>query len=417
MYEAEINQLDRYEPIVGKETVGRIRDKALALSGLHIAHVNSTYYGGGVAELLSSLTLLMNSLGIKTGWRVIQGAPDFFSVTKKMHNALQGGEINLTDRKKKIYQDVIYQNVLRNHIDHDMVFIHDPQPLAMIEHYKKRGPWIWRCHVDLTEPHQELWEFLKPWVERYDAVVVTLEEYALDVETPQVFIQPAINPFTIKNREFSDKEIKERLDHYGIPTDLPIITQISRFDKWKDPRGVIEAFQMACEKIDARLVLLGNVATDDPEGEQVYQDLLQYQDDRILILSREDTALVNALQRHAAVVVQKSLREGFGLTVTEAMWKGAAVIGGNVGGIRVQIDDGETGFLVDSVEEAAERMIELIRDPEKRKSMGEAAREVVRKRFLLTRQVEDHLDLIDSFQTIYELRAEQLPERQVAEAI
>ncbi len=414
MYEAEINQLDRYEPIVGKDTVKRIREKAIALSDLHIAHVNSTYYGGGVAELLSSLTLFMNSLGIKTGWRVIQGAPDFFSVTKKMHNALQGGEINLTDRKKKIYQDVIYQNVLRNHIDHDMVFIHDPQPLAMIEHYKKRGPWIWRCHVDLTEPHQELWDFLKPWVELYDAVVVTLEDYALDIKTPQVFIKPAINPFTIKNREFSDKEIKERLDYYQIPTDLPIITQISRFDKWKDPRGVIEAFELACKKVDARLVLLGNVATDDPEGEQVYQDLLKYQNERIIILSREDTALVNALQRHSAVVVQKSLREGFGLTVTEAMWKGAAVIGGNVGGIRVQIEDGETGYLVDSVEETAERMIELIRDPEKRESMGEAAREVVRERFLLTRLLEDHLDLIDSFQTIYQLDKRDLPERQVA---
>jgi trehalose synthase len=408
------NHLDRYEPLVGEETVARIREKASQLTDLHIAHVNSTYYGGGVAELLSSLTLLMNSLGIKTGWRVIQGAPDFFSVTKKMHNALQGGEINLTERKKKIYQEVIRQNVQRNHIDHDFVFIHDPQPLAMIEHYQKRGPWIWRCHVDLTDPDQELWHFLKPWVELYDAVVVTLDDYALDINTPQVFIKPAINPFTIKNQQFTEKEIKDRLDYYDIPTDLPLITQISRFDKWKDPKGVIDAFNLASKEIDARLVLLGNVATDDPEGEQVYQDLLKYQNEHIIILSREDTALVNALQRHSAVVVQKSIREGFGLTVTEAMWKGAAVIGGNVGGIRVQIEDGETGYLVDSVEQAAERMVELVRKPEKRKQMGQAAREIVRENFLLTRLLEDHLDLISSFKTIYELDETELPQRQVA---
>ncbi|MGD8849844.1 MAG: hypothetical protein PVF18_08985, partial [Anaerolineales bacterium] len=295
MDEDTVNHLDRYQPLVGQKTIERIREKAKSLTDLHIAHVNSTYYGGGVAELLSSLTLLMNSLGIKTGWRVIQGAPDFFSVTKKMHNALQGGEINLTKRKKNIYQDVIYQNVQRNHIDHDVVFIHDPQPLAMIEHYQKRGPWVWRCHVDLTQPNKELWNFLKPWVELYDAVVVSLKDYALDINTPQVFIKPAINPFTIKNREFSDKEIKGRLDYYDIPTDLPLITQISRFDKWKDPKGVIDAFKIACEDIDARLVLLGNVATDDPEGEKVYQDLLKFQNDHIIILSREDTALVNAL--------------------------------------------------------------------------------------------------------------------------
>jgi trehalose synthase len=407
------NDLDRYEPLVGEETIERIREKAKEHTDLHIAHVNSTYYGGGVAALLSSLTLLMNSVGIKTGWRVIQGAPDFFSVTKKMHNALQGGDINLTDRKKKIYQDVIYENVQRNHIDHDVVFIHDPQPLSMVEHYKKRGPWIWRCHVDLTEPNKELWRYMKPWVEMYDAVVVTLEDYALDIETPQVFIRPAINPFTIKNRDLDEAEIKERFDYYDIPTDLPIVTQISRFDKWKDPKGVIEAFKLASKEVDARLVMLGDVATDDPEGEQVYQDLLKYRNDRIIILSREDTALVNALQRKAAVVIQKSLREGFGLTVTEAMWKGAAVIGGNVGGIRVQIEDGETGYLVDSVEETSERIVELIRKPEKREALGQAAREAVRKNYLLTRLLEDHLDLIGSFRTIYELDRSELSERQV----
>jgi trehalose synthase len=384
--------------------IERIHKKAQKLQDVHVAHVNSTYYGGGVAVLLGSLTLLMNSLGIKTGWRVIQGSPDFFSVTKKMHNALQGGEINLSNRKKQIYEEVVYDNVVRNHLDHDRVIIHDPQPLPMIKHYKKKGPWIWNCHVDLTKTNQTLWNYLTPFIEKYDGVVVSLNEYKQELKTPQVNIMPAIDPFSIKNKELSDEEIQERLEHYEIPTDLPLVAQISRFDRWKDPEGVIQAFKIARKEVDATLVLLGNIATDDPEGDKMYQSLLDHQDERIIILSREDTALVNALQCRAAVILQKSIREGFGLTVAEAMWKSTPVIGGNVGGIRYQIEDSVNGFLVNSVEETAQRIIQLVGNPDLCQKMGKKARETVRKNFLMSRFLEQYIDLLNSFETIYRLQ-------------
>jgi trehalose synthase len=334
-------QIEDYAPFIGTEAVERIRQKAKPLRGLHVAHVNSTYYGGGVATLLDSLTSLMSSVGIKTGWRTIQGAPDFFSITKKMHNALQGGDFNLTEMKMHIYEDVVYKNAARNHLEgHDFVFIHDPQPLPMIMHYERRGVWIWRCHIDLSNVNQELWNYLRAFIERYDAVILSIEEYRQNLKTPQLFFLPAIDPFSITNRDLTDNEVRERLDHYGIRTDLPLVVQLSRFDRWKDPEGVIKAYNVASREIDCSLVLLGNVATDDPEGQEVYQSLLSFQGERIRILSHEDTALVNALQRRAAVVLQKSIREGFGLTVAEAMWKGKPVIGGNVGGIRHQIEDG-----------------------------------------------------------------------------
>lgn len=393
--------LEDYEPFIGAEAADRIQKKAEAHKDLHVVNVNSTYYGGGVAELLSSLTLLFNCVGIKTGWRVIQGSPDFFSVTKKMHNALQGNDIRLTEQKKEIFENVVYENALRNHLDHDMVIIHDPQPLPVIEHYRKSAPWIWRCHVDLSSPNKEVWDYLSEFIEKYDAVILSIKEYAQKLKTPQFFFMPAIDPFSIKNRELSQKEISERLEHYGIPTDLPLVVQISRFDPWKDPKGVIEAFRMARKEVDATLVLLGNVATDDPEGAKVYESLLDNREERILILSHQDTALVNALQRQAAVVLQKSIREGFGLTVAEAMWKGAAVIGGNTGGIRYQIEDGVNGFLVSSVQEASERIVQLLKDEKLRTSIGQSARESVKKNFLLTRYMEQYLDLFSSFETIF----------------
>lgn len=394
--------LDDYEQYVGAETVARVQEKAKALRGLNLAHINSTYYGGGVAELLSSLTLLMNAAGIKSEWRVIQGAPDFFGVTKKFHNALQGASINMTELKQKVFEETIVENAARTWLPHDMVVVHDPQPLPMIEHFSKKGPWIWRGHIDLSEPNPEAWQYLRGFIEQYDAVILSLEEYQQDLETPQVFFQPAIDPFTIKNRELSQDEVEGRLQHYNIPTDLPLVVQISRFDRWKDPEGVIEAFKQARQYVDATLVLLGNVATDDPEGEQVYQSLLDHQEERIIILSREDTALVNALQRSAHVVLQKSLREGFGLTVAEAMWKGTPVIGGNVGGIRHQIVDGENGFLVSSVEQAADRIVELVSDDELRQSMGQRAHETVRQNSLMIRLLEQYLDLCGSFEAVYE---------------
>ncbi len=400
-----IIQIEDYEKFVGTETIERIREKARPLKDLHVTHVNSTYYGGGVAELLSSLTLLMNSVGIKTGWRVIQGTPDFFNITKRMHNALQGGEINLTKRKKQIYEETVYENSIRNHLDHDVVVIHDPQPLPMINHYRKRGPWVWRCHIDLSNPNKELWNYLAPFVEKYDAVILSLEEYMQELSTPQIFFLPAINPFAIKNMELSEEEIDERLKYYKIPSDLPLVVQISRFDRWKDPEGVIKAFNIARKELDCTLVLLGNVATDDPEGEEMYKSLLGCREERIVIISKEDTALVNALQKRASVVLQKSIREGFGLTVAEAMWKGTPVIGGDVGGIRYQIEDGVNGFLVSSVEEAAGRIVQIIKDKKLRKRMGQSARQTVMKKFLMIRLLEQYLDLFNSFETNFSLKS------------
>ena len=393
-----------YESIVGASTVDRILSKARDLRDLHIVNVSSTYYGGGVADLLSSMTLLMNAAGIQTGWRVIQGRPDFFSITKKMHNALQGDDINLTELKTQIYEEVALENAARNHIDHDVVIVHDPQPLPLIRHYRKKAPWIWRCHVDLSRPNTELWSYLAPLIERYDAVVLSLPAYAQKLAAPQRFIAPAINPFSTTNKELTDEEIAEQLAHYNIPTDLPLVVQVSRFDKWKDPRRVIDAFQIARKQIDCTLVLVGNVATDDPEGQDVFAGLCQRTEERIRILSVQDSALVNALQRKAAVVLQKSIREGFGLTVTEAMWKGAAVIGGRTGGIAHQIEDGVNGFLVDSVEEAADRIVTLLRDRSLASRLGQNAKEAVRARFLMTRLMEDWLDLIGAFEANFRLR-------------
>ena len=393
-----------YEPLVGSATIERLAQKAERLRDVHVANVSSTYYGGGVAEILSSLTVLMNTSGIRTGWRVIQGRPDFFSITKRMHNALQGGDIKLTDLKMSIYEEVVYENAVRNHLDHDLVIVHDPQPLPIIRHYRRRAPWIWRCHVDLSNPNAELWSYLTQFIESYDAVVLSLPEYAQKLSVPQRFIMPAINPFSTTNKDLSEDEIAERLRRYDIPTDLPLVVQVSRFDKWKDPQGVIEAFNIARKQVDCTLVLVGNVATDDPEGQDVFASLCGCGEERIRILSVQDSALVNALQRRAAVVLQKSLREGFGLTVTEAMWKETPVIGGRVGGIKHQIEDGVNGFLVDNIAQAAERIVQLLKDRTLREQMGKRAKESVRKRFLMTRLMEDWLDLIGSFEPSFRLK-------------
>jgi len=405
MTQPRIPRIEDYEPLIGAENVERIRKKAEKFKGLRVVNFNSTYCGGGVAEMLSSLTLLLNSLGLQAEWRVIAGTPDFFSITKKMHNALQGGEIDLSGIKKEIFEQVTFENSVRNFVTHDFVIVHDPQPLALIEFYKKKCPWIWRCHIDLSKPQREMWNYLRAWIDLYDAVIVSCPEYKHEMTPPQRVFMPAINPFNIKNRELSDQDIDERLAHYKISTDLPLVVQISRFDPWKDPQGVFEAFKLARKEIDARLVLLGNFATDDPEGAKIFEALRACQEDRILILtSGDDSALVNSLQTRAAVVLQKSLREGFGLTVAEAMWKGTPVIGGNVGGIRHQIEDGVNVFLVSSVEEAAERMVGLLKDEKLREEIGHKARETVREKFLLTRYVEQYLDLFGAFETNFRLR-------------
>ena len=403
--EFRTTRIEDYEPLIGAESVERIIRKARPLQDFHVTNINSTYYGGGVAQLLTSITLLMNNLGIRTGWRAIHGSPDFFTVTKKMHNALQGGEINLSQHKMELYEEVVFENSIRNHLDHDLIIVHDPQPLPLIEHYRKRCPWVWRCHIDLSQPNRELWEYLTRFVEKYDAVIVSSRDYLQEIGPPQVVFMPAIDPFSIINRDLSEAETTERLHHYGIPTDLPLVVQVSRFDRWKDPKGVIDAFKLARKEVDCTLVLVGNVASDDPEGEEVYDSLLENREERIIIHSIQDSYLVNALQRRAAVVLQKSLREGFGLTVSEAMWKGTPVIGGNVGGIRFQIDDGINGFLVSSVEEAAQRIVQLVKDSGLRHVMGQRAREKVRQSFLLSRYVEQYLDLYSSFEPVFRLRA------------
>jgi trehalose synthase len=274
----------------------------------------------------------------------------------------------------------------------------------MVRHYHKKGPWIWVCHVDLSSPNSKLWPYIRNYLNRYDAAVFSIPEYRQEMDTPLVFIKPAIDPFSIKNREFSEAEIDERLKKYNIPDDKPLIVQVSRFDRWKDPAGVIKAYKIARREVDCNLVLLGNIASDDPEGLEIFNELKELEEDGIMMLTVEDTALVNALQRRAAVVLQKSLREGFGLTVTEAMWKGKPVIGGNVGGIRHQITDGENGFLVDSVEEAAERIVMLLKDPDLGQRMGEKARRTVQDKFLMSRYLEEYLDLFKSFEASYRLQ-------------
>jgi trehalose synthase len=397
--------VEDYEPYIGSEIVERILRKTKAFQGFRIVNFNSTFYGGGVAELLSGMTLLMNSVGIKAEWRVIQGRPDFFNITKKMHNALQGADINLSELKTSIFEEVNFENAVRNRIDHDMVLVHDPQPLALIDHFSKKCPWVWRCHIELSNPHSPTWEYLTGFIEKYDAVILSRKEYRQKLPMPQLFFMPAIDPFSVKNKELTEAEMNDRLGQYKIPVDIPLVVQVSRFDRWKDPQGVVEAFKLAQKEVDATLVLLGNFATDDPEGARVYEDLAGTRGERILVLPNgDDTALVNTLQRRAAVVLQKSLREGFGLTVAEAMWKGTPVIGGNVGGIRSQIEDGANGFLVSSVEDAAQRIVQLLKDEKLREQMGRKARQTVAGRFLLTRYLEEYLDLFGSFETVFRLR-------------
>jgi trehalose synthase len=391
-----LQTLDQYEPLIGPAAADRIMTKAERVRGAHIVHVSSTFYGGGVTEILTPLTLMMNALGIQTGWRLIQGTPAFFACTKKFHNALQGQRVRVSDAEKAIYEQIVFENATRVHLEGcDAVVVHDPQPLPLVTNFPSRArPWFWQCHIDLSAPHQPTWKYLRGLVEQYDVALFSLPEYAQDLAIEQQFVAPAINPFSAKNCELSAREISDRLAHYRIPTDRPLITQISRFDRWKDPMGVIEAYRSAREQVDCTLVLVGNDATDDPEGKVVLETILNSVDDGVIIITADDAVLVNALQRQAAVVLQKSTREGFGLTVTEAMWKGAVVIGGDVGGIRHQIVDGENGFLVRSPAQAADRIVQVLRDGDVRRRLGERARQSVRDKFLMSRLVEDWLDLL-----------------------
>ena len=395
-----LHTLEQYEPLIGRATVERISAKAERVRTMRVAHISSTFYGGGVTELLTPLTLMLNATGIDTDWHLIQGTPGFFGCTKKLHNTLQGEDLEFSDAERTIYEQVVFENATRLHLDDcDAVIVHDPQPLPLIAHFADREmPWLWQCHVDLSTPHAPVWAYLRQFIEQYDAAIFSLPEYGQDLRIDQQFVTPAIDPFSAKNRELSDREIREFLRNYKIPTDRPLVTQISRFDRWKDPMGVIDAFRKAREQVDCRLVLVGNNASDDPEGGKILETIESVADDGIIVLAVDDPTLVNALQRSAAVVLQKSTREGFGLTVTEAMWKGAAVIGGDVGGIRHQIKDEWNGFLVSTPDQAAARIVQLIEDPGLREQVGSRAKESVRQNFLMSRLLEDWLDLLCKYE-------------------
>jgi len=373
-----MHSLDEYRAIVGDQALTEIRKQARRLYGLRVLHINSTYYGGGVAEMLYSLVPLMNDVGIEADWRTVRGTPEFFSITKKFHNGIQGEEINLSDIKQRLYMEVNEEFASYCKIDHDCVIIHDPQPLPLIRFYKKKQPWVWRCHVDLSHPNEELWQFLKGYILRYDGVVVSHPQYMKDdLPLEHHIIHPAIDPFSSKNMPLREGLMEKTLKKYAIPTDKPIVTQISRFDKWKDPENVIEAFKRVRKKVDCRLVMCGSMAPDDPEGSQIYESVKERSNNLIesgdvILITTEDNILVNSLQRISDVVVQKSIREGFGLTVTEALWKETPVVASNVGGIPLQIEDSVNGFLVNptDLDTYVEKIVFLLKNAKKAREMG-----------------------------------------------
>lgn len=397
-----MHRLEDYLHIVGDEEIARILRKARKLYGKHFVHMNSTYHGGGVAEMLNTLVPLTNDANVDAGWRILHGNSDFFAITKQFHNSLQGADLRLTEAKKQIYLDTNREFSIFTHIDHDAVVIHDPQPLPLIRNYQKAQPWIWRCHIDISEPNRELWDFLKQFIIRYDMVIISSDTYRKpDLPVEQRVIEPAINPLSPKNEELTDEHVRSILGNFGIPLDKPIITQISRFDPWKDPQGVLDVYRLVRERVDCRLVMCGSMASDDPEGYDVYEKTRAQAGDlidsgEVILITYESNIMVNAIQRAASVIIQKSLREGFGLTVTEGLWKEKPVVASRVGGIPLQIEDGETGFLLEpgDVEGFADRTVELLQDPELAGGLGVKGKERVRKRFLITRLLSDYLDLI-----------------------
>ena len=397
-------RLEDFRHIVPDETLAEIYARARGLYGKHIIHINSTYQGGGVAEILYSLVLLMNDVGINTGWRILHGGPDFFDVTKKFHNALQGGSLNLSDRKKRLYLQVNDNFSKFTHINHGCVIVHDPQPLALIRSYRKRQPWIWRCHIDLTAPHSGLWDFLKGFLLKYDQMVVSSEKYFKDdLPIDQRLMLPAINPISLKNKDIGEKTILKYVKKAGIPTDKPIITQVSRFDPWKDPEGVIDVFERVKEKIDCRLVFCYNLAADDPEGVRMYNKMcrkakkLVSRGDVLFVVGNHDI-LVNSIQRFSSCIIQKSIKEGFCLAVTESLWKGTPVVASNVGGIPAQIEDNKNGFLLEpkDTEGFADRVVYLLKNPKEAENLGRSAKETVRQKFLITRLLSDYLYMLNA---------------------
>jgi trehalose synthase len=400
----KINNLSSYSKIVGKPEIDKIYVEAEKLSGKHITCVNSTYQGGGVAEILNSLVPLFDQVGVDFGWRILHGTPDFFTITKKFHNGLQGSKINLSQRKKEIYCEANRRFSTFTHLEyHDLVIIHDPQPLPLISFYKKTQPWIFRCHIDISNPNKEVWDYLKGFIQKYDHFVVSLPEYKKDdLNIPQSVIHPAIDPVTAKNKPVSETKISEYLAKFGIDRKKPIISQVSRFDPWKDPIGVVKIFERVRKKMDCQLVLLGQFATDDPEGHKTLLSIQKKVDkspfkNDIKLLVVDNAFLVNCLQRASLVVVQKSLKEGFGLTVSEALYKGTPVVASKVGGIPLQVIDGENGFLhsPQDLKGFSDSIIKLLKDDELRATMGKAGKEHVTRNFLITRLMLDWLYLMN----------------------
>jgi trehalose synthase len=391
--------LDDYAAIVGSEVIDQLHRLAERLGPTRFININSTKAGGGVAEILNRTVPLLNQLGLDTHWEVIQGDQEFFEITKGMHNALQGLKIKITPEMMEYYREVNRENARKFTWEADFVVVHDPQPADLITELRPRAAkWIWRCHIDASRPYLPVWRMLREVVEQYDASVFSMDRFAQNLPHPQYLIHPSIDPLSEKNRELTPEEIQAVLNRLGLGRDKPIILQVSRFDSFKDPLGVIQAFRLVRRHTPCQLILAGGEATDDPEGAAIFAQVMEAADGEkdihVLLLPADSHHDINALQRAADIIVQKSTREGFGLTVTEAMWKGKPVVGGAVGGIVLQLQDYSTGFLVHSPEGCAFRIRYLLHHPEMARRMGNLAREFVRSRFLITRNMRDYLTLM-----------------------
>jgi trehalose synthase len=395
--------LERYAEQAGLDAIEQLRQLAGLLTGLKVVHVNSTRKGGGVAEILEAMVPLMQELGMDVSWEVIEGNNEFFACTKSFHNALQGKNLEIPPTLLRAYEDVNALNAerLRPALEAaDVVFIHDPQPAPLLNHCPgRRGKWIWRCHIDLSHPYRPVWKYVRRFLLDYDASVFSLDAFAQPMPHPVYLIPPSIDPLSEKNLPLDPEAVREVLEEFGIDPHRPMVLQVSRFDRFKDPLGVIQAYRLAKDFVPGlQLVLAGGSAADDPEGEVVVKDVRSAakDDPNILVLSsgHYSDRTINALQTGADIVLQKSLREGFGLTVTEAMWKGKPVIGGNTGGIRLQLVNHRTGFLVDTPEGAAMRIRYLLTERHRMAQIGQNARELVRQNFLLTRHLREYLTIM-----------------------
>lgn len=392
------NGIEEYAPIVGEPVIDLLRKIAARLQGLRVLNINSTKEGGGVAEILNRMVPLARQLGIDMRWETILGSQPFFAITKKMHNALQGAAANFSEKEFALYEQVNRDNLERLDLNVDCVIIHDPQPCPLVQYLPKEVMKVWRCHIDLSRPNRSLWRYLQNLVRQYDASVFHIAAFAQQLPHKQFLIPPSIDPLSAKNRPVPRKAQRTVLMKLGIDPDRPIILQVSRYDRFKDPVGVIEAFRNVRKYHNCQLVLAGGSATDDPEGAKVYEEVRALAggipDIHALMLREDAHYEINCLQRAATIIMQKSLREGFGLTVTEGMWKGRPVIGGAVGGITAQITDGVDGYLVNSVEGAAYRCRYLLTRERRMREMGHAAQQTVLERFLITRHLRDYLSML-----------------------